>query len=423
MSELIGHTIASRYKIDSLVGRGGMADVYRGVDTVLQRSVAVKILTERSEDVRKRFLREARAMAMLSHRNIVGIYDAGEFNAISYIVMEFIDGRTLGDIPPTELTMHKAVRLFIDLFEALAVAHEKEIIHRDIKPANIMVLRDGTLKMMDFGLSRRTTDVSMATQAGEIVGTIAYLAPERFLGKPADARSDLYSVGVVMYEIFTGTVPFKSENDDLVSVIFAHANEPPVPPRTRNRNIPAPVETIILKLLEKDPERRYQTAHEVGADLRALLTPPPEAGSKGGAVPGSGTPPIPTPKPLEAPAGVKEVLGKALGNTASIGQANADVLQAMLAMRKHEYGTAAQSFRSAMAVFKGLSDVEYAKTALKFALMIYQKNNEGAKTEQRELEEAIAVVNEVLPILRGRNQPKDTEDAEQLLYALRRATM
>jgi len=427
VSELLGQTIASRYKIESLIGRGGMADVYRGIDTVLQRPVAVKILTERSDDVRKRFLREARAMAMLSHRNIVGVYDAGEFNSASYIVMEFIDGRTLGDIPQTELTMHRAVRFFIDLFEALAFAHEKDIVHRDIKPANIMILKDGTVKMMDFGLSRRTTDVSMATQAGEIVGTIAYLAPERFLGKPADARSDLYSVGIVMYEIFTGALPFKSENDDLVSVIFAHANEPPVPPRARNRNIPAPLETIILKLLEKDPDHRYQTAKEVAADLRALITPAAGAAqSKGGAgaVPGSSAPAIPTPRepiaPADAPPGVEEALHQAFGNTQSLNQAYADVLSGMLAMRKHDYAQAAHALKSAMAVLKGRNDLEYAKTALKYALMVYQKNSEGEKTVPAELEEAISACNEALPVLRGSNQTKETEDGERLLYALHR---
>jgi serine/threonine protein kinase len=422
MSDLLGQTIGTRYKIETLIGRGGMADVYRGTDTVLQRPVAVKILTERSDDVRKRFLREARAMALLNHRNIVGVYDAGEFGSTSYIVMEFIDGRTLGDIPQTELTMHKAVRFFIDLFEALAFAHTKDIIHRDIKPANIMVLKDGTIKMMDFGLSRRTTDASMATQAGEIVGTIAYLAPERFLGKPADERSDLYSVGIVMYEIFTGDVPFKSENDDLVSVIFAHANDPPVPPRARNRNIPPPLETIILKLLEKDPERRYQTAKEVAADLRALLTPAHDA-AQGKAVPGSSTPAVPTPREpvgANAPPGVQDVLTKAFGNTQSLNQAYADVLSGMLAMRKHDYGAAAQALRSAMAVLQGRNDLEWAKTGLKFSLMVYQKNSEGEKTPPPEIEEAIRVLREALPILRGANQEKETADGESLLYALQR---
>jgi serine/threonine protein kinase len=426
---MIGKTLAQRYTIESLIGRGGMADVYRGMDTMLQRPVAVKILTERSDDVRKRFLREARAMAMLNHPNIVAVYDAGEFESSSYIIMEFIDGRTLGDIPQTELTMHKAVRFFIDLFEALSFAHTKDIIHRDIKPANIMIVKDGTLKIMDFGLSRRTTDMSMATQAGEIVGTIAYLAPERFLGKPADARSDLYSVGIVMYEIFTGNVPFKNENDDLVSVIFAHANEPPVPPRVRNRNIPPALETIIMKLLEKDPDRRYQSSKEVSEDLRALLAPAPEntVQSKGktGTVPGSSTPTIPTPRepiPAGTPAAVQDVLRQAFGNTTqSLNQAYADVLSGMLAMRKHDYGQAAISLKSAMSVLKGRNDVEYAKTAIKFALMVYQKNNEGEKTHPQEIEEAIAACTEALPILRGRNQAKETEDGERLLYALQRA--
>jgi serine/threonine protein kinase len=337
--------------------------------------------------------------------------------------MEFIDGRTLGDIPQTELTMHKAVRFFIDLFEALSFAHTKDVIHRDIKPANIMILKDGTIKMMDFGLSRRSTDVSMATQAGEIVGTIAYLAPERFLGKPADARSDLYSVGIVMYEIFTGDVPFKSENDDLVSVIFAHANDPPVPPRARNRNIPPPLETIILKLLEKDPERRYQTAKDVAADLRALLTPAPDAATGKGAVPGSSTPTVPTPRETvgaDAPAGVQEVLSKTFGNTQSLNQAYADVLSGMLAMRKRDYGSAAQALKSAMAVLQGRNDLEWAKAGLKFSLIVYQKNSEGEKTHPQEIEEAIRVLREALPILRGRSQEKETEDGERLLYALQR---
>ncbi len=427
MTDPIGQTIANRYRIESLIGRGGMADVYRGLDTVLQRPVAIKVLSERSEDVRKRFLREARAMAMLNHRNIIGVYDAGEFDTYSYIVMEYIDGRTLGEIPQSELTMHKAVQFFIDLFDALAYAHEKQIIHRDVKPANIMVLKDGTIKIMDFGLSRRMTDLSMATQAGEIVGTIAYLAPERFLGKPADARSDLYSVGVVMYEIFTGDVPFKSSNDDLVSVIFAHANEPPAPPRSRNRNIPPVLETIILKLLEKDPDRRYQNAKDAADDLRALLAPATEKTPGRGrttTVPGSASPAIPTPaEPLaadEAPSGVQEVLRRAFGSTQSLNQAYADVLSGMLAMRKHDYVQAAAALKSAMTIFKGRNEVEYAKTALKFALMVYQKTSEGARTQPQEIEEAISACTDALPILRWRNHSKETEDGERLLYALQR---
>jgi serine/threonine-protein kinase len=263
--------LGGRYRIDALIGRGGMSDVYRGMDVVLQRQVAIKILTDRSEDLRKRFLREAQSMARLNHPNIVGVYDAAQNDGVSYIVMELVQGRTLATISPSELTVHTALRYILDLLEALAFAHENNVVHRDVKPANIMVLPAGAIKVMDFGLSRRTSEMSSVTNAGEIVGTIAYLSPERFLGKIADARSDLYSVGVVMYEVFTGTVPFKNESDDLVAVIFAHVNEPPAALRTINPAVPAPIERIVLRLLEKDPERRYPSAREVIVDIRTLL--------------------------------------------------------------------------------------------------------------------------------------------------------
>ena len=182
MSDLTGTTLGGRYRIEALIGRGGMADVYRASDLVLDRIVAVKILTDRSEDIRRRFLREAQAMAKFNHRNIVAVYDVGRTETISYIVMELVVGRTLGDIPLEELTVHRLIRFFIDLLEGLSYAHEQGVIHRDIKPANVMVLNDDTVKVMDFGLSRRTTEMSSVTNAGEIVGTVAYLWAERFLG-------------------------------------------------------------------------------------------------------------------------------------------------------------------------------------------------------------------------------------------------
>jgi len=271
MNEPSPKILGGRYRIEALIGRGGMSDVYRGNDTLLDREVAVKILTDRSEDLRKRFLREAQSMARLNHVNIVGVYDAAQSDGVSYIVMELVAGRTLASISPTELTVHTALRYILEVLEALAYAHEHNVIHRDIKPANVMIMPGGAVKVMDFGLSRRTSEMSSVSNAGEIVGTIAYLSPERFLGKLADARSDLYSVGVVMYEVFTGTVPFKNESDDLVAVIFAHVNEPPAALRTINPAVPAPIERIVLRLLEKDPERRYASAHEVIVDIRTLL--------------------------------------------------------------------------------------------------------------------------------------------------------
>ncbi|MBV8751146.1 MAG: serine/threonine protein kinase, partial [Candidatus Eremiobacteraeota bacterium] len=213
MNALDGQTLAGRYRVDALLGRGGMADVYRGVDVVLDRAVAIKVLTERDDGERDRFLREARSMARLNHRNVVAVYDAGRDAGWSFIVMELVDGRTLAAVPAQELTVHTAIRHYIEILDALAYAHASGVVHRDVKPANVMVLPNGAVKVMDFGLARRMTDMSSATSVGEIVGTIAYLPPERFLGKSADARSDLYSVGVMLYETFTGALPFKSDTD------------------------------------------------------------------------------------------------------------------------------------------------------------------------------------------------------------------
>ena len=418
--ELAGRTLGNRYRIDGLVGRGGMADVYSGADTMLERTVAIKILTDRSDDVRKRFLREAQSMARLNHRNIVSVYDAGQTNGLSYIIMEFVAGRTLAAIPAAELTTHMAIRYFIDLLGALQFAHDLQIVHRDIKPANIMVLADGTVKVMDFGLSRRTSEMSQISVAGEIVGTIAYLSPERFLGKAADARSDLYSVGVMMYEVFAGTVPFKSDTDDLVSVIFAHVNEPPASMRSINRNVPIPIERIVMRLLEKQPDRRYQAATEVIADLQHLISgggapqATLDASPINGVAPGSpAAPPVDT--------SVREALDKTFGPTLTLNEAYSHVLAGMLATRKRDYPEAMRTYQSAMRAFQEVSnDLEYAKTALKFATMILQKNTEIDKPDKREIEEAGEALSSAIPILRGRRMLKELEEGERLLYALQR---
>jgi serine/threonine protein kinase len=423
VSDLSGRTLAGRYRIESLIGRGGMADVYAGTDTMLQRPIAIKVLTDRSDAVLRRFLREAQSMARLNHRNIVAVYDAGQTEGYSYIIMELLAGRPLAQVPADELTMHVAIRYFIELLEGLAYAHDQNVIHRDMKPANVMVLDDGTIKVMDFGLSRRTSEMSSETNAGEIVGTIAYLAPERFLGKVADARSDLYSVGVMMYEVFTGRVPFKSPSDDLVAVIFAHVNETPASMRTLNRAVPPQIDRIGLKLLEKDAELRYGSARELIAELTALIGGPPVRTTTNNAA-------------IQAPAEegssrrttaavtsdiVRNALDRSFGNSTALNAGYSNTLTGMLAARKRDYAEAARAYTVALESFsEGKNELEHAKTALKFAAMILQKNSETEHPDRREINDAVKLLGVALPVIRGNRMLKELDEGERALYALQR---
>jgi serine/threonine-protein kinase len=418
--------LGGRYRIDALIGRGGMSDVYRGMDVVLQRQVAIKILTDRSEDLRKRFLREAQSMARLNHVNIVGVYDAAQSDGVSYIVMELVQGRTLASISPSELTVHTALRYILELLEALAFAHENNVVHRDVKPANIMVLAGGAIKVMDFGLSRRTSEMSSVTNAGEIVGTIAYLSPERFLGKIADARSDLYSVGVVMYEVFTGTVPFKNESDDLVAVIFAHVNEPPAALRTVNPAVPAPIERIVLRLLEKDPDRRYASAREVIVDIRTLLGlnapgDAPPSSTVGMAAAFQGPRPAQSSGNTAAEKEARSVLDRTFGNTQTLNEGYANTLAGMLAARKRDWTEASRAYVTALKAFAEVrNDGEHAKTALKYATMVLAKNAEAERPDRHEVENAIETLGRALLVLRARNLNAEVDDGERILHALQR---
>jgi eukaryotic-like serine/threonine-protein kinase len=257
-----------RYRIIRRLGSGGMARVMLAEDIDLHRQVAIKVLSDRySEDAQfvERFAREARAAAGLNHPNIVAIYDRGRADGSYYIAMEYLDGETLKELITRggPLAPRRAIDITLQLLAALRFAHRRDVVHRDVKPQNIMVLRDGRVKVTDFGIARAGN--SDMTEAGSIVGTAQYLSPEQARGLHVGPESDLYSVGVVLYEMLTGRVPFAG--DSAVAVAMKHVNEPPIPPRQIDPSIPPDLERIVVRAMAKDPARRYQTADEMGVDL------------------------------------------------------------------------------------------------------------------------------------------------------------
>ncbi len=263
-----GRLFDGRYRMIRRIGSGGMARVFLAEDVDLHRDVAIKILHDRySEDAQfvERFAREARAAAGLNHPNIVAIYDRGQFEGSYYIAMEYLDGETLKDVIIREgpLPERRAIDVTLQLLAALRFAHRREIIHRDVKPHNVMVLRDGRVKVADFGIARAGD--SEMTEAGSIVGTAQYLSPEQARGQHVGPESDLYSVGVVLYEMLTGRVPFTG--DSAVAIAMKHVQETPVPPRQIVPAIPAELEAVVQRAMAKDPARRYHSADEMGMDL------------------------------------------------------------------------------------------------------------------------------------------------------------
>jgi serine/threonine-protein kinase len=267
-------TLADRYELVSHIARGGMADVYEARDTLLGRKVAVKVLHSQfssDEAFVKRFRREAQAAANLSHPNIVSIYDWGEDGDTYFIVMELIEGRTLRDVLKSErqLLPRRASEIGAEVASALSVAHRAGLVHRDIKPGNILLAPDGTVRVTDFGIARAWDDSQELTRTGAVIGTATYFSPEQAQGMTADERSDLYSLGVVLYEMVTGAPPFTG--DSPVAVAYQHVSTPVTMPSTLNPDIPADQESIIAKALSKDPVARYQTAEDMRADLLRFL--------------------------------------------------------------------------------------------------------------------------------------------------------
>ena len=273
---IIGRTIANRYEIISKTGVGGMATVYMAKDKVLNRNVAIKVLKDEfttDDEFVKRFNSEAQSAASLSHPNIVSIYDVGNEDGIYYIVMELVRGKTLKQIITEEgaLPWKWSVNIAMQIASALETAHKNNIVHRDIKPHNIIITEDGVAKVTDFGIAKAVSN-STITAFGTTIGSVHYFSPEQAKGGYTDAKSDIYSLGVVMYEMLTGKVPFDS--DTSVSVALKHMQEPPVPPMQINENIPKAVNDIILKAMEKEPMARYQTATEMLRDLSQALKDP-----------------------------------------------------------------------------------------------------------------------------------------------------
>lgn len=266
---MIGTILSNRYKLEEKIGVGGTAVVYKAKDTVLNRNVAVKVLKSElsdDDDFVAKFKREATSVASISDINIVNIYDVGTDEKINYIVMEYIDGKTLKEIIKQEKTIDtkRIITIAIQITKALDCAHRNSIIHRDIKPHNIMVTKDGIVKVTDFGIAKASNSVTI-TSTNKVVGSAHYLSPEQAQGKQVDCRTDIYSFGIVLYEMATGKVPHDA--DSPVSVALKHIQEPVVPPKELNENIPAALNRLILKCLEKDPNNRYQNARQILNDF------------------------------------------------------------------------------------------------------------------------------------------------------------
>ena len=276
MDKNIGKKLDGRYEITELIGVGGMAEVYKGVDVIDNKNVAIKILKKEfaeNEEFLRRFRNESKAIAVLSHPNIVKIYDVGFSEKIQYIVMEYIDGITLKEYIEEEkvLTWKDTVHFVIQILRALQHAHDKGIVHRDIKPQNIMMFTDGTIKVMDFGIAKFASEQGK-TATDQAIGSVHYISPEQASGNVTDAKSDIYSVGAMMYEMLTGQKPFDSDNP--VAIAVMHMKDIPERPRALNPDIPDGLEEIVLRAMEKAPEDRYQSTGEMIADIEAFKANP-----------------------------------------------------------------------------------------------------------------------------------------------------
>ena len=269
---MVGELIAGRYELEELVGSGGMSNVFRAHDRLLERTVALKILHEqytRDEDYVERFRREARAVAQLAHPNIVTVIDRGEQDGRQFIVFEYVDGQNLKDLSARgPLDPGEAIRISLQVAHALSFAHERGLVHRDVKPQNVLLNDDGQAKVTDFGIAR-SLDVHGVTQTGTVLGTSDYIAPEQARGQKVDPKTDIYSLGAVLYELLTGEVPFSGDN--FVAVAMRHVSEPPPSVLAQRPDCPLRLDLAIQRAMAKDPADRFASMDEFSAELEACL--------------------------------------------------------------------------------------------------------------------------------------------------------
>ncbi|KQX37300.1 protein kinase [Streptomyces anulatus] len=278
-----GAVAGGRYQLRDLLGEGGMASVYLAYDSALDRQVAIKTLhTElgREQSFRERFRREAQAVAKLQHTNIVSVFDTGEDELggalMPYIVMEYVEGQPLGSVLAADIRTHgampadKALKVTADVLAALETSHEMGLVHRDIKPGNVMMTKRGIVKVMDFGIARAMqSGVTSMTQTGMVVGTPQYLSPEQALGRGVDARSDLYSVGIMLFQLLTGRIPFDA--DSPLAIAYAHVQEEPVAPSSINRSVTPAMDALVARALKKNPNERFPSAAAMRDEIARVL--------------------------------------------------------------------------------------------------------------------------------------------------------
>ncbi|MFJ4841951.1 protein kinase [Streptomyces sp. NPDC088746] len=286
-----GSVAGGRYQLRDLLGEGGMASVYLAYDSALDRQVAIKTLhTElgREQSFRERFRREAQAVAKLQHTNIVSVFDTGEDELggalMPYIVMEYVEGQPLGSVLQSDIQQYgampadKALKVTADVLAALETSHEMGLVHRDIKPGNVMMTKRGVVKVMDFGIARAMqSGVTSMTQTGMVVGTPQYLSPEQALGRGVDARSDLYSVGIMLFQLLTGRIPFDA--DSPLAIAYAHVQEEPVAPSSINRSITPAMDALVARALKKNPNERFPSAAAMQDEITRVLNASGPAGA------------------------------------------------------------------------------------------------------------------------------------------------